>query len=378
MQRGGFIGASFFLTQANIGNDLLDSDATQVLDSEFASYYLSDVVTLEAGKFNQSIDAGFWAEGVGTPPTADLGDYVWNDANRNGIQDSGEAGISGATVNIIQDGTVIATTTTDSTGYYEFLGLAAGVEYQVSFDISGLAGSRSFALTAANRGTNDALDSDATIVNGVAITSGITLEGGEFNQTIDAGFYNSGAGLTAPGTGTPGFWSSKQGAEFWDGIVGNEAKAGTSGFAKGELLGGQAGLLVGDYNRNGITDNGEDTLFISRENALTIVDSSKHKKTGLLGGNKDALMLGRDVVAGWLNYLSGNSFDLASGAKGVSGYMNDAIDLLQDFQAGGVTSTGNWGSDVLGLGISGSDLHTLLDNYNNGYADYATGNFHRS
>ncbi len=92
-------------------------------------------------------------------------------------------------------------------------------------------------------------------------------------------------------------------------------------------------------------------------------------------------MLGRDMVAGWLNYLAGNSFDLASGAKDISGYMDDAINLLQDFQAGGITSNSKsdwWKKDVLGLGISGDDLHDILDDYNNGSSDFATGNFHRA
>ena len=32
--------------------------------------------------------------------TSAIGDYVWNDGNRNGIQDDGDTGINGVTVNL--------------------------------------------------------------------------------------------------------------------------------------------------------------------------------------------------------------------------------------------------------------------------------------
>lgn len=53
-----------------------------------------------------------------------LGDFVWIDANNNGIQDAGEAGIAGVTVTL--SGAASATTTTDANGYYHFEHLAAG------------------------------------------------------------------------------------------------------------------------------------------------------------------------------------------------------------------------------------------------------------
>src|SRR5262249_30535082 len=49
---------------------------------------------------------------------ASLGDFVWRDINANGIQDAGEPGIAGVTVQLIGNGT--RTTTTDANGYYSF------------------------------------------------------------------------------------------------------------------------------------------------------------------------------------------------------------------------------------------------------------------
>lgn len=110
---------------------------------------------------------------------ASLGDFVWNDANGNGIQDAGEVGLSGVTVQLKNTaGTVIATTTTNSNGYYQFTGITPGT-YTVQFlAVSG------FGVSPANVGTNDAIDSDVNATGSVTVT----LAAGESKQTIDAGF----------------------------------------------------------------------------------------------------------------------------------------------------------------------------------------------
>ncbi|MFN5513923.1 MAG: SdrD B-like domain-containing protein [Cyanobacteriota bacterium] len=313
---------------------------------------LSAAITLAPGENNTTLDAGFYQ-------TASLGDRVWLDADRDGIQDNGETGISGAAVHLLQNDGIIATVTTDANGFYQFTGLTPGAAYQVSFDVSQTANGRSLALTGGNQGANDLLDSDAVLTNGAALSQNVTLQSGESNVSLDAGFYNSGAGLTAPGTGTPGFWHQK-GLPFWDGIVGNEGKdAGKPGFAKGELLTTSTGILVGDFNRNGVTDNGEDTLFISLANARNLVSGG--------GGSQVDQKLGRSTVASWLNYLSGNSVDLVGSGKDIADYFGDAVQWLGASQSGV-----NPLPDSLG-----NTIHTILDAYNNGSAEYATGNFKR-
>jgi hypothetical protein len=50
-----------------------------------------------------------------------IGDKVWNDANMNGVQDAGEAGMAGVAVKLLNGaGAVITTTTTDANGNYLF------------------------------------------------------------------------------------------------------------------------------------------------------------------------------------------------------------------------------------------------------------------
>ncbi|MBK9462537.1 MAG: carboxypeptidase regulatory-like domain-containing protein [Sphingobacteriales bacterium] len=55
---------------------------------------------------------------------ASLGNYVWYDVDEDGIQDATETGVDGVTVTLYDgNGAVVATTTTDATGAYEFTGL---------------------------------------------------------------------------------------------------------------------------------------------------------------------------------------------------------------------------------------------------------------
>ena len=49
-----------------------------------------------------------------------LGDYVWLDKNNDGIQEEGENGIEGITVELVKNGAVVATTTTGNQGQYFF------------------------------------------------------------------------------------------------------------------------------------------------------------------------------------------------------------------------------------------------------------------
>jgi protocatechuate 3,4-dioxygenase beta subunit len=107
------------------GNDALDSDANQITGRTGA-------YTLVAGQHEPTVDAGI------APSThLRLGNLVWADYNDNGQVDSGEPGISGVTVELL-DGTgatVLATTTSDANGNYLFSNLNPG-EYIVRIPAS--------------------------------------------------------------------------------------------------------------------------------------------------------------------------------------------------------------------------------------------------
>ncbi|NEO53300.1 MAG: Cys-Gln thioester bond-forming surface protein, partial [Okeania sp. SIO3B5] len=119
---------------------------------------------------------------------AKLGDFVWDDLNANGIQDAGEEGIEGVTVNlladidgdgVIENDEIVDTTTTDADGNYEFEVIAG--DYKVEFETPD-----GFDMASpANQGSDDAEDSDGPI------SDEINLEGGDNDRTIDAGFFKT-------------------------------------------------------------------------------------------------------------------------------------------------------------------------------------------
>lgn len=84
-----------------------------------------------------------------------LGDYVWEDTNKDGKQDADEKGIQGVYV-ILKDanGKELDRTTTDATGKYQFNNLTNGT-YTVEFSTP-----EGYTPTTANAGTDDSVDSD--------------------------------------------------------------------------------------------------------------------------------------------------------------------------------------------------------------------------
>ncbi|SMH40639.1 DUF7507 domain-containing protein, partial [Methanohalophilus portucalensis] len=116
------------------------------------------------------------------PPRSTLGNYVWEDLDRDGIQDETDTGISDVTVNLYTGGGVlVGSTTTNETGYYLFTGLAAG-DYFVEFVLPD-----DYEFTTADQGTDDTVDSDANVANGRTTTT--SLFAGEVDLTWDAGMY---------------------------------------------------------------------------------------------------------------------------------------------------------------------------------------------
>ena len=169
--------SGYTFTSADAGaNDALDSDAD-------VSTGRTDAITLAAGDHNPTLDAGIFVDD--TQP-ASLGDYVWHDTNEDGVQDTGEPGISGVTVRLIDPATdtVLDTTTTDGSGYYGFTGLAPG-DYAVEFDLP-----TDYQFTAQDNGPDDVFDSDADITTGRTQT--VTFAAGDDNRTLDAGMFSPG------------------------------------------------------------------------------------------------------------------------------------------------------------------------------------------
>ncbi len=158
------------------GNAAIDSDAN-------ATTGRSGNVTLAAGDQNLTLDAGL-------VPLAGVavGNYVWIDANRNGIQDATEVGVPGvnATISKVGGGAVTdvfgntltsTTVATGGDGSYGFTNLAPG-QYIVTFN--NVPASYSVTTTS-SAGSTTANDS-----NGLTATSRV-LASGESDLTLDLG-----------------------------------------------------------------------------------------------------------------------------------------------------------------------------------------------
>lgn len=169
-----------------------------------------------------------------TTGTAQLGNRVWNDANRNGILDTGEVGVPGVTIALVSGcsgTTVLGSRTSDANGYFGFANLAPG---QYRLQVSNLPAG--FVFSPQNQGTNEAADSDANPATG--ITDCVTLSAGQTENRWDTGIYlataptatptNTPVGPTPTPTRTPGGTTAQLGNRIWF-----------------------------DANRNGILDTGE-------------------------------------------------------------------------------------------------------------------------
>ena len=130
---------------------------------------------------------------------ASVGDFVWFDANKDGIQDADEAGVPGVTVTLTDaagnpvidlDGNPVKPVTTDVNGKYEFTNLMPNVErlvanpgeqsYKVTFTPpAGYSATKSYAAADGEKDSNGA-------------ESDVTLAQGQNDETVDLGLVADG------------------------------------------------------------------------------------------------------------------------------------------------------------------------------------------
>jgi hypothetical protein len=119
---------------------------------------------------------------LGSLDLAIVGDRVWDDLNRNGIQDSGEPGIPNVKVQLIDDqGAVYMETYTSSNGQFYLIGIPFGM-YKVRFETP-----QDYSITIPGQGSVSQ-NSDVTF-SGETIP--FVIYGNETEYNIDAGFYKT-------------------------------------------------------------------------------------------------------------------------------------------------------------------------------------------
>jgi len=172
----------YMITKQNVNDEFLsDSDA---------NYHKGQtkLTTLDAGENDLS-----WDLGIYTPQLAFIGDKVWLDDNRDGIQNSSEKGLAGVKITLVkndipqtpeeQTTTSTKSVVTDENGNYIFKNIEVGEphRYHLIFDDSSIFDDYQFSL--ADKGGNENLDSDVDPKTEKTIEFILTSD----NMSIDAG-----------------------------------------------------------------------------------------------------------------------------------------------------------------------------------------------
>lgn len=181
---GGFLSYGFSAANAG-GNDQLDSDVIAVT-AEGRGQTAAFVAT--AGNEQSHVDAAIY----NANPATISGRY-FIDANANGIHNSSEDGIAGASVQLFDTAAdqLVAVTQTDANGLYRFDGLTASEGFVVLFEPGDILGGslEQHGFTAAGATASQAFDSNVTGLSfrGWGETDPIVLGAGDHATHIDAG-----------------------------------------------------------------------------------------------------------------------------------------------------------------------------------------------
>ena len=209
--------------------------STTLTDSTVSATGAS-AVTVKSGS-SSTVNAGVYAPSTVTGT-------VFTDANADGVQEKGEAGLTGQTVNLVNaSGSVIATTTTAANGTYSFTGVAPGPD---TVQVVAPAGDK-FSPPGASTTLTDSTVS-ASGSSAVTVTSGST-------STVNAGLY-------APSTIT--------GTVFTDANADGAQETGDTGLggqtinllnSSGTVIATTTTAANGTYGFNGIAP-GSDTIQV--------------------------------------------------------------------------------------------------------------------
>jgi len=156
-------------------------------DSDADSTGRTPAMAFTVGTVFDSLDAGLIRYG-------EIGNFVWDDLNANGLQETGEPGIDAVTVQLTGAGPdslfgngddfSMVTETTDSTGHYIFQNLIPSA-YHIEWLRPDPA---QYHYSVQSAGSLPLIDSDAD-ANGIFYT---TIVSGEIDTTLDAGMYGLG------------------------------------------------------------------------------------------------------------------------------------------------------------------------------------------
>jgi hypothetical protein len=280
------------------------------------------------GRFGKAHGIGD-LEVVEEEPSIEVGNRIWADIDRDGIQDADEPGLAGVDVQLKwPDGTLLATTTTDADGnFYFFLdnvpdgnpvqpgnqvGLQPFTDYKICVPVSEFANGQplnNFLLTQTDQagvGATNQSDNDGVLQGNGDVQIMFTTDArGENNHTLDAGFIITDYGDLPDTYGTT---DANGGAWHW---IRPDLKLGAC--VDGESDGQpepMAGIMVGgDDNNVGIaaaaacTGNGDD------ENGIVFASPLIPGASACLTVNAMNMTGANAYLQGWIDFNGNGTFE---------------------------------------------------------------------
>ncbi len=296
-----------FTTQDGTGDDTNDSDADST--GQMA------LTLLDPGENDPSWDAGI------TPlPTnpAEIGNKVWLDIDKDGIQDGGEPGVTGVTVQLVDNnGLLVSATTTDSNGEYMFTGLEPS-DYKVI--ILPPAG---YSMTTKDAsGSTDANDSDADPLTGEMDLT--LLDPGESDPDWDAGLISSLDWGDLPDTDVSGSYPTNN-ANLGEGVGASHVVYGNSDDGTPD---GSGAIWLGatvDTEGNGQPNAGASNDGSDEDGVQTNLADWDN---GTNGGQVDVTVTGgTGYLVGWFDLNGDGVFDTVAHQSVLAGSNSVNVDI---------------------------------------------------
>ncbi len=246
----------------------------------------------------------------GPAPIA-IGNRIWNDINKNGIQDPEEPGIAGVSITLYDGNTLVGTAITNNQGYYYFTdenvlgGILFEHDYEIRFNLnqSVLSANNLSQFTSQNLGINDELDSDMPTSGVLIFKSGLPAQS---NYSFDIGLNT----CTKPNAGNdfsicmPGGaiqLNPQPSGGTWNLLASNPSVLTID---QSNLLNGvfNPGIYQIEYQLNGCSDTlnitvnanpkAEDATFCMPQNSTILTASPTGGVWNVLLGNPSEVVLG--------------------------------------------------------------------------------------
>ncbi len=219
---------TYAFTKTNQGTIDINSDADPLTG-------IVGPIILNATTRISHIDAGMYRKIM-------IGDFIWNDINKNGLQEVGEPGVDGVTLRLLDEqNNAISTTTSIFNGLYFFVNQNPGI-YKIEADIP-----NEYLVTLENN-ADENTNSDFTMVGNNAITNEIHFYSNDQRLDIDLGLTNAVSSISGCA------WSDDNGNGLKD--VGEDLKSGKKVYllnTTGDTLSTQITSVTGEYKFENLT-----------------------------------------------------------------------------------------------------------------------------